>query len=203
MYKNEWQIAPIDANPWLGPTADALRGSGGACTACFKRGQWWRLLSAILIPAGVTHLISIMALVSISSVVAARTGLRPAAFCACMAVGAVAGSTTTTLMAPKTINSASFGLAAAAVAAAAASVLSIRRIVESWLPVLALLTMMLVLLVVTSLAPLVDTWCALAAAATGALVAAAFMAPFTTWVRSASLAHCALQPNKKAKREAP
>lgn len=183
LFKNDWQIAPIDENPWLGPTAAALRESGASCSACFKSGQWWRLFSAVIMPAGATHLISTMALVSVSAVITARTGLGPAAFCSCMLISAVAGSATTALTAPKTINSASFGLASSAIATAVASVLSIRRLVESWVPVVALLAMMLLLLVLSSLPPLVDTWGTLAGALAGGLCATAVMAPFTSRVR--------------------
>ena len=182
--KNSWGFVGASTNPWLGVDSDSLRASGGSCSSCIIEGDWWRVLSSLIVPAGLIHLFSITFLISASSSVCARAGLPPGELVACILAGGVIGSMTSAVAAPHTIHSTAGALGAAAVTAALASILSVRRHVITYGPVLMLAVLWLVALLVSSLAPFVDTWAALSGGLAGGLCAAAFMAPYAPKVRT-------------------
>lgn len=184
MSKNSWGLVGASTNPWMGVDADALRASGAVCSSCVLTGDWWRILSALFVPAGLIHLLSVSFLISASSSVCARAGLPPYEFLACILVGGVIGSITSAVAAPRTIHSAAGALGAAAASAAIVSIISVRRHVVTYAVPLTLTVVWLATMLVSCLAPFVDTWAALAGALMGAVCAAAFMAPYASKVRS-------------------
>lgn len=184
--KNDWALEGASSNPWLGVNSDAMRASGAACSSCLITGQWWRVLTALLIPAGIIHLISISFLISASSSVCARAGLPPGELITCMLVGGVIGSMTSAVAAPHTIHSTSGALAAAAASAAVAALLSVRHHVVGLAMPLFLALLWLATMLISCLAPFVDTWASLAGGLAGGLCAAAFMAPYASKVRTPS-----------------
>eukprot|EP00892_Ulva_mutabilis_P006025 jgi/Ulvmu1/3795/UM018_0005.1 len=178
--KNDWNLEGSSTNPWIGIGSDAMRAGGAACSACVIRGEWWRILSALLIPAGVIHLVAVSFLISASSSVCSRAGLPPGEFVSCILIGGVIGSMTSAVAAPHTIHSASGGLGAAAASAALAAVLSVRQHVVTYVMPLFLASLWLVTMLVSCLAPFVDTWASLAGGLAGGLCAGAFMAPYAS-----------------------
>jgi len=60
-YEARWHIEPLDKNPMVGPNAEVLTELGAKVTAKIQAGEWWRLLTAMFLHAGVIHLVVNMA----------------------------------------------------------------------------------------------------------------------------------------------
>ena len=57
-YKNDWKIERLDVNPFLGPSPEILLELGAMKTDLLVvHGEWYRLLSAIFLHAGIIHLV--------------------------------------------------------------------------------------------------------------------------------------------------
>jgi membrane associated rhomboid family serine protease len=57
-YKHDWKIEPLDVNPFLGPSPEILLELGAMKTDLLVvHGEWYRILSAIFLHAGIIHLV--------------------------------------------------------------------------------------------------------------------------------------------------
>jgi membrane associated rhomboid family serine protease len=57
-YKNDWKIERLDVNPFLGPSPEILIELGAMKTDLLVvHGEWYRILSAIFLHAGIIHLV--------------------------------------------------------------------------------------------------------------------------------------------------
>lgn len=54
---NNWDIESLQVNPLIGPSTDTLDKLGAKDTPLILEGQFWRLLTAMLLHAGVIHLV--------------------------------------------------------------------------------------------------------------------------------------------------
>jgi membrane associated rhomboid family serine protease len=55
--KSGWKLAPVAVNPWMGAGPEGLVGAGAAALPLMEgpSKQWWRLGSALFLPAGIVH----------------------------------------------------------------------------------------------------------------------------------------------------
>ncbi|CAB9516058.1 Inactive rhomboid protein 1 [Seminavis robusta] len=78
---NDWKIEPLSVNPLIGPSAEVLIQAGARDTALIvNEGQWFRLISPIVLHGGVIHfVINMMALWFIGAAVEQSHGFASAA----------------------------------------------------------------------------------------------------------------------------
>jgi membrane associated rhomboid family serine protease len=55
IYLNGWAFESFNRNPMLGPSASVLTHLGAKDTPLIREGQWYRLLSAMFLHAGIAH----------------------------------------------------------------------------------------------------------------------------------------------------
>lgn len=175
---NDWSVADVSENPWIGARRATLRKVGAACSTCVLDGEWWRIFSSLFIISGVAMVLFNSLLFGAAATVAGRTGMSIWAFLACTAAGALVGSVTSAVAASSTIHSTATAIPAAAAAAALVATLAVRRFLQSWALSALLLFLWLALLAVACLAPFADTWATVAAAIVGGVCALSAMAPY-------------------------
>jgi membrane associated rhomboid family serine protease len=78
---NDWKIEPLSVNPLIGPSADVLIEAGARETSLIvNEGQWFRLISPLVLHAGVIHfVINMLALWFIGAAVEQSHGFASAA----------------------------------------------------------------------------------------------------------------------------
>jgi membrane associated rhomboid family serine protease len=179
---NSWRVEDVGENPWLGASRKALLDAGSICTTCIIDGEWWRLLSAIFIPAGIAQALFNSLLFFMAAVLTSRTGMLVVSFAVCSFAGAVGGSLASAVGASKTVHSSSSALPAAATATALVAILTVRRFLQGWRMPSFLLFLWFGLLVVASLAPFADTFATVGGFVVGTICASSVLAPHITKV---------------------
>lgn len=57
---NDWTVEDVKYNPLIGPSVDVLVELGAKDTDLIQGGEWWRLISPIVLHVGIVHLLSNM-----------------------------------------------------------------------------------------------------------------------------------------------